>query len=72
MRRKQDKQKVRGENLKKELEEKGIKVIARSMAGLAEEAPTAYKDVDEVIESIVENEIARKVARLKPVGVIKG
>jgi len=72
MSRKQAKKKVRGENLKKELEEKGIKVIARSMAGLAEEAPTAYKDVDEVIESIVENEIARKVARLKPVGVIKG
>jgi tRNA-splicing ligase RtcB len=72
MSRKQARKKVRGENLKKELEEKGIKVIARSMAGLAEEAPTAYKDVDEVIESIVENEIARKVARLKPVGVIKG
>ena len=42
------------------------------MAGLAEEAPIAYKDVEEVVGVVHEIGIARKVARLKPVGVIKG
>ena len=42
------------------------------MAGLAEEAPVAYKDVDEVVETVSEAQIARKVARLKPVAVVKG
>jgi tRNA-splicing ligase RtcB len=72
MSRKLAKKKMRGEDLMRQLERKGIRVIAGSMAGLAEEAPAAYKDVDEVIESIVENDIARRVARLRPIGVIKG
>jgi tRNA-splicing ligase RtcB len=42
------------------------------MGGLAEEAPQAYKDVDEVIETVSGAGIARKVARLVPVAVIKG
>jgi tRNA-splicing ligase RtcB len=42
------------------------------MAGLAEEAPQAYKDVDEVVQAVVGADIARKVARLRPVAVIKG
>jgi tRNA-splicing ligase RtcB len=42
------------------------------MSGLAEEAPEAYKDVDDVVETVAGAEIARKVARLVPVAVIKG
>lgn len=63
---------VRGEELRKELEARGIRVRAGSMAGLAEEAPQAYKDVDEVVEIVDKAGIARKVARLRPVAVIKG
>ena len=42
------------------------------MAGLAEEAPQAYKDVDAVVETVQNAGIADKVARLRPVAVIKG
>ncbi|MCL4560827.1 MAG: RtcB family protein [Chloroflexi bacterium] len=68
----QAKREVRGEQLKTELEAKGIQVRAGSLAGLAEEAPVAYKDVDEVVKTVVAAGIARMVARLTPVAVIKG
>jgi tRNA-splicing ligase RtcB len=42
------------------------------MAGLAEEAPVAYKDVDAVVETVAGAGIAKKVARIVPVAVIKG
>ncbi len=63
---------VWGSDLKAELERDGIKIRARSMAGLAEEAPIAYKDVDAVVETVDGAGIARKVARLLPLAVIKG
>lgn len=63
---------IRGSILKKELENKGISVQSGSFAGLAEEAPSAYKDVDEVVKVVEEVGLARRVCRLKPVGVIKG
>jgi tRNA-splicing ligase RtcB len=63
---------VRGEKLRQDLEASGIHVRAGSMAGLAEEAPQAYKDVDEVVQAVVGADIARKVARLRPIAVIKG
>ena len=66
------KHEVRGETLRKELEAGGIHIRAGSMAGLAEEAPTAYKDVDAVVETVAGAKIASKVARLRPVAVIKG
>lgn len=66
------KQIVRGENLKVELEKQGITVRSGSMAGLAEEAPLAYKDVETVVDVVHRAGIAKKVARLKPVGVMKG
>lgn len=66
------KREVRGEKLRQELESEGIRVRAGSMAGLAEEAPQAYKDVDEVVQTVSGAGIARKVARLLPVAVIKG
>jgi tRNA-splicing ligase RtcB (3'-phosphate/5'-hydroxy nucleic acid ligase) len=66
------KKEVRGENLRQELERSGIRVRAGSMAGLAEEAPQAYKNVDAVVETVAGAGIARKVARLRPVAVVKG
>lgn len=66
------KRSVRGENLQRELESEGIHLRVGSLAGLAEEAPAAYKDVDEVVETVVGAGIARKVARLRPVAVVKG
>jgi tRNA-splicing ligase RtcB (3'-phosphate/5'-hydroxy nucleic acid ligase) len=66
------KHQLRGEKLRGELEHQGIVVRAGSMSGLAEEAPTAYKDVDRVVEVVHRAGIARKVARLEPLAVIKG
>jgi tRNA-splicing ligase RtcB len=63
---------VRGEELAKELREKGILVKSDSWKTLAEEAPQAYKNVDEVVEICHQSGISRKVARLKPLAVIKG
>lgn len=63
---------VWGEDLRKQLEKDGIHIRAGSMAGLAEEAPLAYKDVDEVVRTVVGAGIARKVARLRPIAVVKG
>jgi len=64
--------KVWGHDLRDELEAGGIAVRASSMKGLAEEAPLAYKDVSRVVESVHGMGIAGKVARLEPLGVIKG
>ncbi|HLF26957.1 MAG TPA: RtcB family protein [Anaerolineae bacterium] len=72
MSRSRAKKEIRGEQLRDELQSRGIKVRAGSMPGLAEEAPQAYKDVDRVIEVVSKAGIARKVARLEPVAVIKG
>jgi tRNA-splicing ligase RtcB len=72
MSRSQAKREVWGEDLLKRLEKSGIDIRAGSMPGLAEEAPEAYKDVDQVVESVVGAGIAKKVARLNPLIVIKG
>jgi tRNA-splicing ligase RtcB len=61
-----------GADLRKEMEEQGIVVRAGSNKGLAEEAPQAYKDVSRVVEVVHGAGIARKVARLRPLAVIKG
>jgi tRNA-splicing ligase RtcB len=72
MSRSRAKKEVRGDELRRQLEARGIEVRAGSLAGLAEEAPSAYKDVDLVVEIVSRAGIARKVARLRPVAVIKG
>jgi len=72
MSRSQAKREVRGERLRDELEHRGIHILAGSMSGLAEEAPQAYKDVDEVVDTVCGAGIARKVARMRPVVVVKG
>jgi tRNA-splicing ligase RtcB len=66
------KHEIHGQDLRKAMERQGIHVRAGSMSGLAEEAPSAYKDVDEVVETVVSAGIARKVARLRPLAVVKG
>jgi tRNA-splicing ligase RtcB len=72
MSRTQAKRTVWGQDLRDELEGEGIRVRAGSMPGLAEEAPIAYKDVDRVIEVVHNAGIARKVARIVPLAVVKG
>lgn len=72
MSRRQAKKSVWGSDLKENLEDRGIRIRAGSMAGLAEEAPTAYKDVDSVVQTVSNAGIAKKVARLVPVIVVKG
>ncbi len=64
--------KIHGSQLRQNLESQGIVVRAGSNKRLAEEAPAAYKDVSRVVEVVHGLGIARKVARLQPLAVIKG
>jgi tRNA-splicing ligase RtcB len=59
-------------DIERSLEARGIIVRSETRHGIVEEAPEAYKDVDEVIEVVSRAGLARKVARLRPMGVIKG
>jgi tRNA-splicing ligase RtcB len=70
--RKAAKRQIRGDKLKAELEAQGIKVRAGSMPGLAEEAPAAYKDIERVVNVVHRTGLARKVAKLRPLAVMKG
>lgn len=72
MSRSKAKRTVRGSELRKKLERQGIKIYCDSDPGLAEEAPLAYKDVDNVVEVVDRAKIAKKIVRLKPLAVIKG
>jgi tRNA-splicing ligase RtcB len=63
---------ISGRQLRQQLERSGILVRGTSWRGLAEEAPTAYKDVTQVVETSERAGLARKVARLVPLGVVKG
>jgi tRNA-splicing ligase RtcB (3'-phosphate/5'-hydroxy nucleic acid ligase) len=63
---------VEGGALRKRLEAQGITVRSASARGLAEEAPEAYKDVERVVEVVERAGLAARVARLRPVGVLKG
>lgn len=66
------KRQVTGHELRKELEARGITIRCPSNAELAEEAPEAYKDIDRVVDVVSGAGLARKVARLVPLGVVKG
>ena len=70
--RKAAKSRVAGHALRRELEAAGIVVRCASNEELAEEAPLAYKDVDRVVDVVARAGIAKKVARLRPLGVLKG
>ena len=72
MSRKKAKKTIHGATLREELEGRGILIRAGSMPGLAEEAPAAYKDVDRVVNVVHGAGIAKRVAKLKPIAVIKG
>jgi tRNA-splicing ligase RtcB len=63
---------IRGDELKFELNEKGINIQTGSLKGLAEEAPAAYKNVESVVSVVEEAGIAKKIVKLKPIAVIKG
>jgi tRNA-splicing ligase RtcB len=63
---------AKGSDVRRDLERRGIVVRCPSSSELAEEAPFAYKDVDRVVDVVVGAGIARKVARLVPLGVVKG
>ena len=63
---------IRGRDLRAQLALAGIEVRSPSDRGLAEEAPLAYKDVDEVVATCERAGLARRVARLRPLGVVKG
>lgn len=62
----------RGRSVSKELAEKGISVMSAGRSVLAEEAPEAYKNVTEVVHVVHEAGISKRVARMRPLGVIKG
>ncbi len=66
------KQLYRGDQLQKDMEQRGILVKTASYAGLAEEAGAAYKDIDEVIETAHNAGISRKVVKLVPIANVKG
>jgi tRNA-splicing ligase RtcB len=72
MSRKQAVKKARGRAIIRELEDKGITVRSAGKATVLEEIPEAYKDVSQVVEVVYGAGISNKVARLRPIGVVKG
>ena len=63
---------ARGRNIINEMKRKGVSVMATGMRTVAEEMPEAYKDVHAVVQVMHDAGISKKVARLRPIGVIKG
>jgi tRNA-splicing ligase RtcB len=63
---------ARGRSLLREMESRGVHVMAAGLDTVAEEMPEAYKDVADVVGVVHDAGIARKVAQLRPIGVIKG
>jgi tRNA-splicing ligase RtcB (3'-phosphate/5'-hydroxy nucleic acid ligase) len=70
--RRKAKERIDYNRLRRALEEAGIEIRAGSAKGLIEEAPEAYKDVDQVVEVMATTGIVAKVARLRPIAIIKG
>lgn len=66
------KRRIKGSELKRRMEEKGIYIRSATMSGLAEEAGFAYKDIDDVVEAVDRVGISRRVVGLRPIGNIKG
>ena len=63
---------ARGRNIIHEMKKKGITVMATGMRTVAEEMPEAYKNVHAVVDVMHSAGISRRVARLRPIGVVKG
>ncbi len=72
MSRRQATKAAKGRAIKRELADIGITALAASRATMVEEIPDAYKDVADVVSVVQQAGIARKVVRLRPMGVIKG
>jgi tRNA-splicing ligase RtcB len=66
------KKQARGRSIAREMEERGVVVRASGYDTIAEEMPEAYKDVSDVVDVVHRAGISRRVAKLVPVGVIKG
>jgi tRNA-splicing ligase RtcB (3'-phosphate/5'-hydroxy nucleic acid ligase) len=66
------KRQAKGQAVIKDLEARGVVVMAAGIATVAEEMPDAYKDVADVVRVVHEAGLARRVAQLRPIGVIKG
>ena len=64
--------KIQGAELRRQLEARGIVVRSPSNKGLAEEAPFAYKDVERVVDIVARVGLARRVAQVVPIGIVKG
>ena len=72
MSRTQEKRASRGRDLIGEMERQGVLVRATGMRTVAEEMPHAYKDVVDVVEVMEHAGVSHRVARLEPMGVVKG
>jgi tRNA-splicing ligase RtcB len=66
------KKRAKGRRIDAELAEKGVVVRSAGYKTLIEEMPEAYKDVSQVVEVVHQAGLARKVVRLRPMGVVKG
>lgn len=72
MSRNEARRKSQGRDIVGELKSKGILVNCRSRRGVSEESPFAYKDINRVIDVVVDSGLAKKVIKLSPLGVVKG
>ena len=72
MSRHQAKREFRGDQLQKDMETRGIYVKTGSYSGLAEEAGSAYKEINDVIEALATSGISKPVVRFLPIGNVKG
>ncbi len=63
---------ARGRSIERELKDKGILIMAKGRETIAEEMPEAYKDIDQVVNIVDKAGLSKKVAKLKPIAVIKG
>ncbi len=68
----QARREIKADDVKNSLQKKGIELEAGSYKGIVEESPEVYKDIDEVVEVSHKAGIGNLVARLKPLGVVKG
>jgi tRNA-splicing ligase RtcB len=64
--------KASGRSIEQELERQGVIVMGRGRKGVAEEQPSAYKDINDVVRVVHNAGLAKRVARMRPLGVIKG
>ena len=72
MSRSQVKRELRFEDLRREMEERGVVMMSQGRGTAVEEAPMAYKDVSDVVDVVHGAALAKKVCRLRPLGVVKG